>query len=114
MKLTKEQLKQIIKEELASSMNEAYGDGPQMTDAERDANHGDPNPYGNTPGDGGSSSEENLKNELGDLYQDLIDKINEWGLRNKGLLIGQNSAMLATLQSISISLVKEIAKARGE
>lgn len=109
MKLNKEQLKRIIKEELAYSLGEAYGDGPQMTDAERDANHGDPNPYGSEP-EGG-----NLKNELDGLYQELIIKIDEWGTKNADMLRStSNPEMLSTLQLISTSLVKEIAKTRGE
>ena len=46
MKITKNNLKRMIMEELKTSLNEAYGDQPQMSDAERDMHHGDPNPYG--------------------------------------------------------------------
>ena len=46
MKITKNNLKRMIMEELKTSLDEAYGDQPQMTDAERDMHHGDPNPYG--------------------------------------------------------------------
>ena len=46
MKITENNLKRMIMEELKSSLDEAYGDQPQMTDAERDMHHGDPNPYG--------------------------------------------------------------------
>ena len=46
MKITKNNLKRMIMEELKTSLDEAYSDQPQLTDAERDMYQGNPNPHG--------------------------------------------------------------------
>ena len=92
MKITKQTLKQIIKEELDSSMNEQELDEGFM--------------------DFFGGNQKSLESELNSLYEELLALINEWGLKNKDLLTKENAAMLATLQSISKSLVSEVAKTR--
>ena len=100
MKITKQFLKQIIKEELDASMNEQELDEGFM--------------------DFFGGNEKSLESELNSLYEELLALINEWGLKNKDLLTNkdlqtkENAAMLATLQSISRSLASEVAKARGK
>ena len=100
MKITKQFLKQIIKEELDASMNEQELDEGFM--------------------DFFGGNKKSLESELNSLYEELLALINEWGLKNKDLLTNkdlqtkENAAMLANLQSISRSLASEVAKARGK
>ena len=100
MKLTKENLKQIIKEELDASMNEQDLDEGLMDSIKGVFS-------------GKDSDGKNLESELNDLYEELLKKINEWGLKNKDLMTQENASMLTTLQSISKSLLREIKKTRG-
>lgn len=101
MKITKKLIKEMIEEEIASMNEQDLDEG--ILDSIK----------GVFSGKDKDSDGKNLENELNDLYEELLAKINEWGLKNKDLMTQENAAMLATLQSISKSLLREIKKNRG-
>ena len=99
MKITKKLLKEMIEEEMASINEQDLDEG--FMDSIKGV-------FGGKDSDG-----KNLESELNDLYEELLKKINEWGLKNKDLMTQENASMLTTLQSISKSLLREIKKTRG-
>ena len=101
MKITKKLLKEMIEEEIASINEQDLDEG--FMDSIKGV-------FGGKDKDSGGK---NLESELNDLYEELLKKINEWGLKNKDLMTQENASMLTTLQSISKSLLREIKKTRG-